>query len=465
MTKNSPATGSAALNPTRYAEGRNTGIGAVGGKPWGSHFFLFYETKADLLDTLVPYFKAGLDNNEFCALLVSEPITKEEATNALSVAIPQFHRHLTNGNIEILPSHDFYLNGGPLQRERVSRNIFNKLDHVLRSGYDGMRGNGNLSWLQRKDWDAFCDYERDLNRTIVNQKMMMLCAYPLAGRTATEILDVTRTHQFAIARRNGNWEAVETSQMKEAKAVIKKLNEELKQRSAELEEEEGISRALNYKLLRTQDEERRRLALELHDSAGQLLAALKWKMVPLTEDIARQDFELAKRAGDCLHLLDELWKELRTVSYLLHPPLLHEAGLSFALRWYLEGLAERSGLGVNLELDLHLERPSPDVETAIFRIVQEALTNIHRHAKTKTARVRIDGDSENIRVEIEDKGRGIPQFSSLDDPSFKMGIGIHGMRERVRLLNGTFELRSGNTGTTIIVVLPAQNISKRTIES
>jgi signal transduction histidine kinase len=465
MTKNSPATGSAALNPTRYAEGRNTGIGAVGGKPWGSHFFLFYETKADLLDTLVPYFKAGLDNNEFCAWVVSEPLTKEEATNALSVAIPQFHRHLTNGNIEILPSHDFYLNGGPLQRERVSRNIFNKLDHVLRSGYDGMRGNGNLSWLQRKDWDAFCDYERDLNRTIVNQKMMMLCAYPLAGRTATEILDVTRTHQFAIARRNGNWEAVETSQMKEAKAVIKKLNEELKQRSAELEEEEGISRALNYKLLRTQDEERRRLALELHDSAGQLLAALKWKMVPLTEDIARQDFELAKRAGDCLHLLDELWKELRTVSYLLHPPLLHEAGLSFALRWYLEGLAERSGLGVNLELDLHLERPSPDVETAIFRIVQEALTNIHRHAKTKTARVRIDGDSENIRVEIEDKGRGIPQFSSLDDPSFKMGIGIHGMRERVRLLNGTFELRSGNTGTTIIVVLPAQNISKRTIES
>src|SRR5258705_11839810 len=115
-----------------------------------------------------------------------------------------------------------------------------------------------------------------------NQKMMMLWAYPLAGRTATEILDVTRTHQFAIARKNSNWQAVETSQMKEAKVVIKKLNDELKQRSAELEEEEEISRALNCKLLRAQDEERRRLALELHDSAGQLLAALKWKMVPLT---------------------------------------------------------------------------------------------------------------------------------------------------------------------------------------
>ena len=465
MAQNLPSSSSIVLNRTRHAEPRNTGIGVVGDKPWGSHFFLFYETKADLLDTLVPYFKAGLDNNEFCAWVVSEPLTKEEATNALSGAIPQFHRHLANGNIEILPSRDFYLDGGSLQRERVSRNLFNKLDHALRSGYDGMRGNENLSWLQRKDWDEFCDYERDLNRTIVNQKMMMLCAYPLAGRTATEILDVTRTHQFAIVRRNSNWEAVETSQMKEAKVVIKKLNDELKQRSAELEEEEEISRALNCKLLRAQDEERRRLALELHDSAGQLLAALKWKMVPLTEDIARQDSELAKRSGDCLNLLDELWKELRTVSYLLHPPLLHEAGLSFALRWYLEGLAERSDLGVDLDLDLHLARPSPEIETTIFRIVQEALTNIHRHAKTKIARVRINGDSENIRVEIEDEGRGIAQFRSLDDPTFKMGIGIQGMRERVRLLNGTFELRSGNTGTTIIVVLPAQYISEPGNES
>jgi signal transduction histidine kinase len=188
-------------------------------------------------------------------------------------------------------------------------------------------------------------------------------------------------------------------------------------------------------------------------------------MVPLTEDIARQDSELAKRAGDCLNLLDELWKELRTVSYLLHPPLLHEAGLSFALRWYLEGLAERSGLCVNLELDLHLARPSPDVETAIFRIVQEALTNIHRHAKTKIATVRITGGPENIRVEIKDKGRGIAQFNSLDDPTFKMGVGIQGMRERVRLLNGSFEMKSGNAGTTIIAVLPTQYISKPTIGS
>jgi signal transduction histidine kinase len=462
---NSRASSSVAPDPIKNTEWTKTGIGVVGDKPWGSHFFLFYETKADLLDALVPYFKAGLENNEFCAWALSEPLTKEEAANALSRAVPQFHRHLTDGKIEILPGRDFYLNGDHFERERVLRDLSNKLDHVLRSGYNGMRGNGSNSWLKRKDWDAFCEYEKDLNRTIANQQMIMLCAYPLAGRTATEILDVTRTHQFAIARRNGSWEVVETSQLKEAKVAIRKLNEELRLRAAELEKEEGTSRALNRKLLQAQDEERRRLALELHDSAGQLLAALKWKMVPLTEDIARQDSELAKRSGDCLKLLDELWKELRTVSYLLHPPLLHEAGLSFALRWYLEGLAERSGLGVDLELDLHLARPSADIETTIFRIVQEALTNIHRHAKTKSARVRINGDSESIRVEIEDEGRGIAQFRSLDDPSFQMGVGIQGMRERVRLLNGRFKLKSGNAGTTIIAVLPNQQISKAAIES
>jgi two-component system NarL family sensor kinase len=124
---------------------------------------------------------------------------------------------------------------------------------------------------------------------------------------------------------------VETSQLKETKAATKKLNEELEQRAAEREKEEGISRALSHKLLRAQDEERRRLALELHDTAGQLLTARK--MAPVTEDIAQQSSELAKRSADCLKLVDELWKELRTLTHLLHPPLLHEAGLSLALGW------------------------------------------------------------------------------------------------------------------------------------
>jgi hypothetical protein len=150
MTKKPTASDSGAVNPSRYAEWRKTGIGVVGNKPWGSHFFLFYDTKVDLIDALVPYFKAGLEHNEFCAWAVAEPLTGEEARDALSRAIPQFHQHLTDGNIEILPGRDFYLTGDQLVLERVSQHWSNKLYRALQSGYDGMRGSGTSSWLERK---------------------------------------------------------------------------------------------------------------------------------------------------------------------------------------------------------------------------------------------------------------------------------------------------------------------------
>jgi PAS domain S-box-containing protein len=233
-----------------------------------------------------------------------------------------------------------------------------------------------------------------------------------------------------------------------------RLEARVKERTVELEQAEDTLRALNRRLLEVQDEERRRLALELHDSAGQWLAALKWKMALLVEDIAPQSTELAERVSECLTLLNELTKELRTLSHLLHPPMLDDAGLSPALRSYVEGFAERSGLTVNLELEREVPRLPREVETAVFRIVQESLTNIHRHARTQTAMVRIGHDSENVRVEIRDRGDGIVNFTSLDDTLSKMGVGLRGMRERVRLLDGKFELQSGNWGTTVTATLP-----------
>jgi signal transduction histidine kinase len=169
--------------------------------------------------------------------------------------------------------------------------------------------------------------------------------------------------------------------------------------------------------------------------------------------------ELVKIAKESVELLDELSKEIRTVSHLLHPPLLDEAGLSTALGAYLEGLRERSGLAVKLELDPSLARLPRDIEIALFRIVQESLTNIHRYAHTQTATVRIIQDSENVRVEIQDQGQGIPNFTSLTDATFKMGVGIQGMRERVRQLKGRFELQSGKAGTTVTATLPRGVIS------
>jgi signal transduction histidine kinase len=138
---------------------------------------------------------------------------------------------------------------------------------------------------------------------------------------------------------------------------------------------------------------------------------------------------------------------------------LEEVGLSSALRSYVEGLAERGGLSVKLDLGPDLRRGPPEIETAIFRIVQESLTNAYRYAQTKTAAVLIRRESGTIRIEIRDEGRGIQGFTSLDDPTFKMGVGIRGIRERARQLKGQFELLSGPGGTTVRVLLPIRTVS------
>src|SRR6202040_1296977 len=212
---------------------RKTGIGVVGDVPWGSHFFMFYETKEDLLDTLVPYFKAGLESGELCLWVVSEPLTEEEASHALRKAIPEFEHYLADRSIEIVGGRRLYLTGNDPDLRRVIRTWAAKTDSALARGYAGFRMSASTAWLERKDWKAFSDYEKEVNNSIGRWRMTALCTYPLAGSTAAEILDVTRTHQFAIARRNRGWEVVETSELKQAKAEILRLNNDLEHRVVE----------------------------------------------------------------------------------------------------------------------------------------------------------------------------------------------------------------------------------------
>src|ERR1700691_1469015 len=185
---------------------RKTGIGLVGDVPWGTHFFMFYETKEDLLDTLVPYFKAGLETGELCFWAVYEPLTVEEASDALREAIAEFDRYLADQSIEIVRGREFYLSDSEPDLERVMRTWAEKADSALARGYAGLRASGITAWLEHKYWHLFSDYENELNNSIRNRRMTVLCTYPLAGSTAAEILDVARTHQFAIARRNRVWE-------------------------------------------------------------------------------------------------------------------------------------------------------------------------------------------------------------------------------------------------------------------
>jgi signal transduction histidine kinase len=215
-------------------EMRKTGIDVVGDMvAWGAHFCLFYETREDLLDTLIAYCKSGLGREEYCLWIVAEPLTIEEATAALKAAVPDLDRHLADSRMEIASARDWFLQGGTFDGKRLTDAWYEKLARVSARGYTGMRVTGDTTWLAKKDWGHFCDYEDGLNEVIGNQSLAVLCTYPLATCGAPEILDVVRTHQFVLARRHGNWDIVETAALKRAKAEIKGLNEELEQRVVE----------------------------------------------------------------------------------------------------------------------------------------------------------------------------------------------------------------------------------------
>jgi signal transduction histidine kinase len=218
------------LMPTEI---RKTGLDVVAQMPWGTHICLFYETKDDLLDTLIPYCKAGLESDEFCLWVVAAPLTVEEATDGLREAVPGFERYLADSSIEIVSARDWYLQGGVFELERVTSAWHTKLAHASAQGYAGVRVTGDTAWLAKKDWKHFCEYEEALNVAVADRPLAVLCTYPLAACGALEILDVVRTHQFALARRHGTWDLIETAGLKQAKAEIKRLNEELEERVAE----------------------------------------------------------------------------------------------------------------------------------------------------------------------------------------------------------------------------------------
>jgi C4-dicarboxylate-specific signal transduction histidine kinase len=174
-----------------------------------------------------------LESGEYCLWIVAEPLTIEEATDALKDAAPDLGRYLADSRLEIASARDWFLQGGTFDGERVTRGWHEKLALVSARGYSGMRVTGDTTWLAKKDWGHFCDYEDGLNEVIGNRRLAVLCTYPLAACGAPQILDVVRTHQFVLARRQGNWDVVETAALKRAKADIKLLNEGLEQRVEE----------------------------------------------------------------------------------------------------------------------------------------------------------------------------------------------------------------------------------------
>lgn len=247
-----------------------------------------------------------------------------------------------------------------------------------------------------------------------------------------------------------------TERMQAQQALRREMVEKTKAQRKLFESEESL-RQLSLHLLRTQDEERRRIGREVHDSLGQYLTVLKMRLDGLASEEPNPRTRISVELTQCSTWLAECLKEVRTISYLLYPPMLEEKGLKSAIPWYLDGFTQRSGIEVNFEIPDDLQRLSRGVELALFRVLQEALTNIHRHSGSAKANIRLSRANGVLILEITDYGKGVPPGileEAGPDWMGSVGVGLRGMNERLRQLGGTFDVLSTETGTTVRATVP-----------
>jgi PAS domain S-box-containing protein len=704
------------------SELRKTGISVIGDVAWGTHFCYFYETKQDLLDLLIPYFKTGLEGNEFCLWIISnsELLTVPQARNALQEALPDFDRYVAERSIEVVGHDAWFLNGGSFDFHRVANRFKEKVDEALGRGYVGMRSNGSPAWLQTSNAKALREFEEEVDQLFPNERVIAACSYPIGRSKADFLLDVARNHQFAIARRNGDWDIVETPELIQTKAEIKRLNDELERKVAErttelattnealraeiaerklaeeavrraenrirlvidtiptmawtlrpdgvldfinqrwldyaglslqdaieepmgtvhpedlprvmekwpkdmaagepyedemrlrradgeyrwflcrtvplrdeqgnivkwygtstdiedrkraeeavrdsqqlvrlvletlpvgvsvtnragdiilvngaskriwggtivggrerweqtkgywhdsgqriapqnwasaralskgetslnelidietydgkrktiqnsvapLRNEEGLIvgavivnedvtdrdqaekkvreandqlRFLSRRLLHVQEEERGHLARELHDEIGQTLTVAKLNLKIIAPDIPPA---AANRLDDSIHLLDRLLAQVRQLSLDLRPPLLDQLGLVPALRWLVDQQRQRTRLRMSFSTDVDDLKLDPAIQTACFRVAQEAITNVIRHAGAKNVAVDLRCEADRLWLSVRDDGAGFDPGAIERMTAARSNLGLVSMKERALLVSGGLEVRS-----------------------
>jgi C4-dicarboxylate-specific signal transduction histidine kinase len=484
-----------ATQPVDDMQLRKTGIGAVGDVPWGTHFFMFYETKEDLLDTLVPYFKAGLETGELCLWAVSEPLTEEEARNGLRQAVPEFDRYLADRSIEIVRGRQVYFSGNDPDLERVIRSWAEKTDSALTRGYAGLRISASTAWLERKDWKTFCDYENKVNHSINNWRMTALCTYPLAGSTAAEILDVTRTHQFAIARRNRGWEVVETYQLKQAKSEIKRLNDELERRVIERTQQltavneemrkEVIERQRAEEALLGAQAELARVARALN--LGELAATIAHEVnQPLTAIVTNGNF-CSRRLESATPNPDELRTAIREIVsdgtrasavisrirglLMKQTPRRAELDIDEVIQDVTRLLRHeltrnRVSLRTNLAPDLpRVLGDRVQLQQVMLNLIINGIDAMSMIAgRPRELLIKSAKHSDGVLIQVQDSGPGIDpgQAERIFEPFFTekpegIGMGLSISRSIVESHGGRLSVVPGTNGALFEFTLPAQD--------
>jgi signal transduction histidine kinase len=262
---------------------------------------------------------------------------------------------------------------------------------------------------------------------------------------------------FIIALGETNRRSLRRSRWAESQLRVARdeLEKSVAERTTDLNMANDSLRELSSRLQQMRDEERRRISRELHDSVGQLLAALGMNLAVLQRQSGNLDAAANRALSENAALVDQISREIRTISHLLHPPLLDAAGLVSAIRWYVDGFSERSKIQVSLDIPEEFGRLSDEMEIAIFRMVQECLTNIHRHSGGAAATIRMREEDDRLLIEVRDQGRGISLEKQFElSSSGRTGVGFRGMRERLRQLGGTLNIQSDGGGTVVTAVMP-----------
>jgi len=287
-----------------------SGIDIVGSVSWGTHLCLFYRTTEDLLDILVPYLKAGLENNEFCMWVTSDPLTIEDARAALSAAVPDLDARFESHQMEIVPYTEWYLKGGYFDMERVFSGWIGKLEDALAKGFEGLRATGNTAWLEENNWDDFVQYEEKLNNIIGDYRMMTICTYSLDICSAREVIEVCSNHQFALIRQAGTWELIESSELKKTEQALRESEKKYRLLVENLNEgiwaidAEAITTFANEKMAETLgyrvEEMMGKSLYEFMDDRGKELAEYNFER--RQQGVKEQhDFEFMRKDGSRLY--------------------------------------------------------------------------------------------------------------------------------------------------------------------
>lgn len=537
----------------------------LGAVPWGTHFCQFYTTRQDLVETLVPYFKAGLLANEFCMWVTSAPLLVDEATAAMQLAFPDFDHYLTSGQIEILDYRQWYVRDGRFDANLVLQGWSDKLAAAQKKGFEGMRLTGNTFWLEQAHWDDFTRYEQAINDIIGGQHMIALCTYSLERCGVREILDVVANHQFALIKTGGRLEIIESAEHEKMEHALRESEERYRGLFTQMNEGfalheiicdpsgnpvdyrfldvnpafehfTGLSREnvvgrtvmeimpdiepywiqtygevalsgkarqiqnfskslgkyynvmafcprpgqfaalfiditeqmrmqeqareaaahieLQRRLIEQREQERLQIAQDLHDGPVQELTAVTYTLQSLTDSC--DDPKVIEEISAVRRAIMAQITDLRAFSQELRPPMLIQFGLERAIQAHLESFQQKHPQ-VSIRLQSHLDgKPLLEtVQLVFYRVYQEALNNIGKHAQASQVEIFLWIEKSQVFLTIRDNGVGFETSEDWLGLTQQGHLGLVGIRERVEAVGGSIKIVSApNQGSSLFVSVP-----------